>query len=75
MNNYLAKVKVVVSAEGDTEKKKTEQYLVQDETPTAVEATITKFYEGTTLEWELVSVSKTNIVSVLKEVDGKVVEL
>jgi len=70
MHNYLVKIKVTVSDTEGTPKKKTEQYLVQDASPTAVEASMTLFFKDTTLEWELVSVSKTNIINIVIP-DGK----
>ena len=72
MTNYVAKVRVTISEDGaEKPKKKTEQYLVQDETPTAVEVTMTKFFEGTTIEWELIGVTKSNILNFVRTVDKK----
>ena len=64
MNNYIVKIRVTVS-DGDKVKKKTEQYLVQDVSTTAVEATMVKYFQGTTLEWELVGVTKSNILNIV----------
>ena len=71
MNNYIVKVRVTVS-EGEKQKKKTEQYLVQDVSTTAVEATMVEYFKGTTLEWELVGVTKSNILNILVPEGGKV---
>ena len=66
MNNYLVKIKVKVSDEDSgKEKFKNEQYLVQDESPTAVEITMTNYFKDTTIEWELTSIVKTNILNVI----------
>lgn len=62
---YIAKVKVKTETDEGKIRKTTETYLVEDEVISGVEAQITKEFEGSVNDWELVSVSETKILKVL----------
>lgn len=64
MNLYLAKVKVNVS-EGGKPKYNTLQYLINAVSVTEAEVHIYKEFEGETLDWELISVTKSPILKVI----------
>ena len=65
---YLATVKVKIETDSGAIKNKTFKHLVQDVAISGVEEQITREYNGSVNDWELVSVSETKIVSVLGEV-------
>jgi hypothetical protein len=64
MNLYLAKVKVNTS-EGNKPKFTTLQYLISAVSVTDAEVLVYKEFEGETLEWELISVTKSPILKVI----------
>lgn len=64
MNLYLAKVKINTS-EGSKPKFSTLQYLVSAVSVTDAEVLVYKEFEGETLEWELISVTKSPILKVI----------
>jgi hypothetical protein len=64
MNLYLAKVKINTS-EGGKPKFSTLQYLVSAVSVTDAEVLVYKEFEGETLEWELISVTKSPILKVI----------
>lgn len=66
---YQAKVKVKQEDEKGKIKKSTEVFLVDAESVTEVEATVTKEYFGVNFDWELISVSETKIIKVLEGSD------
>jgi hypothetical protein len=64
MNLYLAKVKINTS-EGSKPKFTTLQYLISAVSVTDAEVLVYKEFEGETLEWELISVTKSPILKVI----------
>lgn len=62
---YIAKVKVKTETDEGKIRKTTETYLVEDVAISGVEAQITKEFEGSVNDWELVSVAETKILKVL----------
>lgn len=68
---YTARVRITIEDERTGKPKShTETYLVEDAvSPTDVEVQITKEFQGSTFEWEIINVSKSNIVKVLVSPD------
>lgn len=63
---FIAKVKMEMP-NGEKMQKVTESYLVEAETPTDVEAIVTKDFEGATYDWEVTAIVKSNIKKILKK--------
>jgi hypothetical protein len=62
---YTVKVQIEVQSEGDKIKKHNEHYLVDAESVTEAEAKIYKEFEKDSLDWEVKSVTASNIIKVI----------
>jgi hypothetical protein len=71
MKYFLAKVKFQIDTDGDKPKFKTRQFLVKDESVSAVEARLYQEFDGSTEEWTVESVVSTQIEDVLEPIGVK----
>ena len=64
-NFYNTKVQIIVTDDKGKDKKITEQYLVSAVSVTDAEAITTKYFESTSSDFKVVSVTETKIIDVL----------